>query len=408
MVRREPLGVWFEGIRVAELQARRPWDLRCVYSAEALERWPGQVPLLSCSLPLQSRLADASVFASGLLPEGQHRLALAAELKVAAHDTYALLSRFGRDVAGALTISATEPDERVGGVMPYTNEALEAEVADLPNRPLGIHDDSELSIAGLQDKLLLIKLGDGQWGRPIHGLPSTHILKLDDRQRPGLVEAEANCLALARELGLTSVEAHTERIADTLCLVVARFDRRIAEDGTVTRIHQEDVCQALARDPEAAHGRGKYEDCGGPSFREVAGLLDRYAREPQREIDKLVSVVTFTMLIGNADAHGKNIALLHPAVGEVELAPLYDTVPTALWPRLRKDGAMAVNGRWALAEITVDDVAAEAAGWRFDPARARRVALDTAERLLDAVAVLDPDSPVVGLVTERVNRFLVR
>ena len=116
MAKRDPLGVWFEGTLVAELQPRRPWDLRCAYSPEALARWPGQIPLLSCSLPLQPRLADASVFASGLLPEGQHRLALAAELKVAAHDTHALLSRFGRDVAGALVISATEPDERSGEI----------------------------------------------------------------------------------------------------------------------------------------------------------------------------------------------------------------------------------------------------------------------------------------------------
>jgi len=406
MARREPLGVWFEGIRVAEFRARHPWDLRCAYSAEALARWPGGVPLLSCSLPLQPRLADASVFASGLLPEGQHRLALAAELKVAAHDTYSLLSRFGRDVAGALTICATEPDERSSGVMPYTQESLEAEVVDLPNRPLGIHDDSELSIAGLQDKLLLVKMADNEWGRPIHGSPSTHILKLDDRQRPGLVEAEASCLSLARELGLTTVEAHTERIADTVCLIVERFDRRVAVDGTVTRIHQEDICQALARDPEAAHGRGKYEDCGGPSYREIAGLLDQYAREPEAELEKLVSVVTFTTLIGNADAHGKNIALLHPTVDAVELAPLYDTVPTALWPRLRRDGAMAVNGRWALAEITADDIADEASGWRFDAARARRVAVDTADRLRTAAAALGSDSPVAGLVAKRTNRFL--
>jgi serine/threonine-protein kinase HipA len=338
----------------------------------------------------------------------QHRLALAGELKVAAHDTYSLLKRFGRDVAGALIISAAEPDVRSGDVMPYTPDALEAEVADLPNRPLAIHDDSELAIAGLQDKLLLIKLGDGQWGRPIHGRPSTHIVKLDDRLRPGLVEAEAQCLTLARALDLTTVEARIERIAEISCLIVEHFDRRIAEDGTVTRIHQEDACQALARDPDAAHGRGKYEDCGGPSFREIAELLDRYAQDPERELDKLVDIVTFTTLIGNADAHGKNIALLHPEVGAIELAPLYDTVPTALWPRLRKNGAMAVNGRWALDTITADDIVSEASGWRLDAARARNTAVETAERLRSAAADLDPDSPVAALVATRADRFLTR
>ena len=35
----------------------------------------------------------------------------------------------------------------------------------------------------------------------------------------------------------------------------------------------------------------------------------------------------------------------------VRLAPLYDTVPTVLWPRLRTRGSMNVNGRWELSEI---------------------------------------------------------
>ncbi|HEY5261515.1 MAG TPA: HipA N-terminal domain-containing protein, partial [Solirubrobacteraceae bacterium] len=102
MAKPEPLGVWLDGLLVAELTARRPWELQCIYTEHALERWVGLSPLLSCSLPLQSRRMDASVFADGLLPEGRHRQALSSELKVAVNDLYALLRRFGRDVAGAL------------------------------------------------------------------------------------------------------------------------------------------------------------------------------------------------------------------------------------------------------------------------------------------------------------------
>jgi serine/threonine-protein kinase HipA len=349
---------------------------------------------------------NGSVFASGLLPEGQHRQVIAAVLGVAVTDTYALLKRFGRDVAGALVIAVGEPEERPGSVAPYTPESLEDEVAELPNRPLGIHDDSELSIAGLQDKLLLVDLGNGGWGRPVHGRPSTHILKLDDRMHPGLVEAEAACLALAREIGLTTVESRIETIAGIPCLITSRFDRRVEADGTVSRVHQEDVCQALARDPDAARGRGKYEDAGGPALAEVAGLLDRYAANPRRELDKLVAAVTFTVVIGNADGHGKNLAVLHPSAEAIELAPLYDTVPTALWSRLRSNGAMSVNGRWPLASITVDDIAAEARRWRHDPVHARGVALEVAEHLRDAVGVLDPESRVAELVTTRAERLL--
>lgn len=398
--------MWLDGIRVAELRPRKPWDLRCQYSAEALDRWSGLAPLLSCSLPLQRRALDASVFARGLLPEGRHLQALSAELGVAVNDTHALLRRFGRDVAGALVIATEQPVGREQGVAPYTTRSLEQEVFELSDRPLAIHDDSELSVAGLQDKLLLVALAEGGWGRPIHGFPSTHILKVDDPLRPGLVRAEAECLGLARELGLTTVDAQVLHIAERACLLVSRFDRVTTPDGHVARVHQEDACQALARNPEAARGRGKYEDAGGPALRELAALLDRYAADPSRELDRLLQVATFTVLIGNADAHGKNLALLHPTAETISLAPLYDTVPTVLWPKLRTRAAMSIGGRWELTAVTVEDLVVEAASWRLDRGTARATVLATAERLRSSVTLLDPESPVARLVTERASALL--
>jgi serine/threonine-protein kinase HipA len=406
MARPEPLGVWLHETFVAELTPRRPWELHCRYSEQALASWRGLSPVLSCCLPLQSRRMNASVFAAGLLPEGQHRQALAGELKVAVNDVYSLLSRFGRDVAGALVIATEQPAARQPTVVPYTSATLEREVLELPQRPLAIHDDSELSIAGLQDKLLLVALVDGGWGRPAHGYPSSHILKVNDPLRPGLVRAEAQCLALAREVGLSGVEAKILTIADQDCLLVSRFDREIQPDGTVRRIHQEDLCQALARNPEAARGRGKYQDAGGPSWKEAAGLLDRYAAKPQEQLERLLAAATFTVLIGNADAHGKNLALLHPTPETIELAPLYDTVPTVLWPKLRTRGAMSIDGRWELAEITAENLISEAAAWPLERERARLVVAATAEMTLDAAARLEMGAPLARRVSRRARALL--
>jgi serine/threonine-protein kinase HipA len=390
------------GLLVAELTPRRPWELYCRYTDEALARWRSLSPVLSCSLPLRKGRMNASVFADGLLPEGQHRQALSAELKVASNDVYSLLRRFGRDVAGALVIATEEPSQRTPEAIPYTRGSLEQEVIDLPDRPLAIHDDSELSIAGLQDKLLLVRMHDRSWGRPTHGYPSSHILKVDDALRPGLVAAEAECLRLAARVGLTRVEVELDTIAERLCLVVSRFDRQIDPDGaTVRRIHQEDLCQALARNPDAARGRGKYQDAGGPSLREAAELLDLYSANPQEQLDRLLATATFTVLIGNADAHGKNLALLHPTPETVELAPLYDTVPTVLWPKLRKRAAMSIAGRWDLGSIAVESLLDEAGGWRHPRARARKVVTDTAERLREAAIDLGTDSPLTRYVIER-------
>jgi serine/threonine-protein kinase HipA len=405
MPKRRPLNVWLHGLHVATLNSQKGWDIRCSYTQDALEKWPGGIPVLSCSLPLQERALNASVYASGLLPEGQHRESLAASLGVASNDTHALLERFGRDVAGALVVTPESADDREGTVVPYSAEELEREVAGLPERSLAIYDDSELSLAGLQDKLLLIALDNGQWGRPVHGRPSTHILKLDDRRHPGLVASEAACLFLAKAIGLTTVDAQLETIAGIPCLITSRFDRELI-DGGLARIHQEDSCQALGLDPEANTRRGKYQVAGGPSFRAIAGLLDRYAKDPLRELDKLVAALTYTVAIGNGDAHGKNVAILHPEPGTIELAPVYDTVPTMLWPNIRTDGAMSVHNRFPLADVRLEDIADEALTWKHNAGRAHDVAAQTAEDIRTAVNELPECSEVAPRISKRVLKLL--
>jgi serine/threonine-protein kinase HipA len=405
MTPRAPLNVWLEGRHVATFTSKQGRDINCSYTEEAVDRWAGGIPLISCSLPLQTRPQDASVYASGLLPEGQHRASLAAALNVPANDTHALLQRFGRDVAGALIITSEGPEDRKGSVVPYSVAELEREVTELPERPLGIYEDSELSLAGLQDKLLLVQIEDGGWGRPVHGMPSTHILKLDDRLHPGLVAAETACLKLAAAIGLTTVDARLETIAGIPCLITSRFDRR-NQGSTLVRIHQEDACQALGLDPEANNGRGKYQDAGGPSFLRIAGLLDKYARDPLLELDTLVAGLTYTVAIGNADAHGKNVALLHPEEGEISLAPLYDTVPTMLWPELRKNGAMSVHKRFPLADVTIDDIADEARTWRHDAERSREAATRTASLIRQSVEAIPECRPIAARIVKRVDRLL--
>lgn len=407
MAKVERLGVWLDGRRIADLERRHWNELRCRYTAEALDRWPSNSPVISCSLPLQVKPQDAAAFCRGLLPEGQALQALATQARLPTYDTFGLLRRYGRDVAGALVVSQDEPSPGAFGVEEYRGDGLADAVNALDEFPLGVHDDSELSLAGLQDKLLLVELGTGRWGRPLRGRPSTHILKRDDPRHPGLVAAEADGLTLAAAAGLTTIDHRLLDIDGTPCLVVSRFDRRVTRDG-VDRVHQEDVCQATATDPDGQRGRAKYQRAGGPGFREVAALLDAHAVDPARELDRLVAVVTFTVLIGNADGHGKNLALLHPDGATVTLAPLYDTVPTALWPKLRTEAAMTVGGRSSLASVTLDDIVAEATTWDHPADRARQVAVGTITTVSDALeaGALAEDSPVRSLVRTRVEQLM--
>jgi serine/threonine-protein kinase HipA len=406
--RNRTLGVWLDGRRIADLEQRRRPEIRCRYTELALDTWRQNSPLISCSLPLATRPQDARAFCVGLLPEGHALQALAARAGVATNDTFALLARYGRDVAGALVISEEQPEEQRFAVEPYSADTLVAAVESLDDHPLGAGDDSELSLAGLQDKLLLVAQPGGGWARPLFGQPSTHILKRDDLRFPGLVAAEAQCLALARSLGLTSIDSELAHPGATDCLIVSRFDRHHTNNGPARRIHQEDLCQAVGINPDGQGGRAKYERAGGPGLRDLARLLDAWAADPRAELDALVRAVTYTVVAGNADAHGKNLALLHPSAETVTLAPLYDTVPTVLWPQLRTEAAMAIGGRQQLAAVTLDDIVAETRRWPHAAQRTRTVATDTLHAIVDALdrEVVTPGTPLATTIRARATRLL--
>lgn len=397
----DSLQVWMGGLRVADLERLPKNGLRCRYSEEALTRWPGNSPLISCSLPIGRRAARAEPFFRGLLPEGRALDALAGQADVTASDTFGLLARFGRDIAGALIISEGEPSPRLHGVERYTDESLTQEIAGLDDRPLGVHDDSELSIAGIQNKLLLIRLDDGSWARPVHGKPSTHILKVDNAPRPGLVEAEAQCLTLAHAVGLTTIEPQLATLGAQQCLIVERFDRRPSTDGVV-RIHQEDLSQAVG-----VHAKYQSRGRGGPGFADAARILDRYATDPEQQLRRLLEVATFTLAIGNADAHGKNLAFIHDDVPNVSIAPLYDTVPTIMWPSLRTDAAMSVAGRFSMLNTDRRDLVDEATSWPLNQTVASDVVTETLERIRVAISDVLPDgSSLQRTLRKRVNNLL--
>jgi len=57
------------------------------------------------------------------------------------------------------------------------------------------------------------------------------------------------------------------------------------------------------------------------------------------------------VLIGNADAHGKNFSLLYRA-GERRLAPFYDMICTLAWPELSTTPAMKIGKSDSIENIT--------------------------------------------------------
>ncbi len=200
---------------------------------------------------------------------------------------------------------------------------------------------------------------------------------------PGLVRAEDTCLAIARAASIPAANSRIEVFAGIDCIIVERFDRTM--DGErVSRVHQEDACQALGVDLEGTDPRAKYEANGGPSLRHVAALLNGYSQEPQTELLQLLEQLVFTVAIGNADHHAKNISFLHTDARHITLAPLYDTIPTGLWPTLDSRAAMTIGAAVDIPDIDSHDLIREARAWGLPEPIVRVRLRDTLERLQES------------------------
>jgi hypothetical protein len=81
-------------------------------------------------------------------------------------------------------------------------------------------------------------------------------------------------------------------------------------------------------------------------------------------------------------------------------------MPTMLWPKLRADSAMSVAGVRSLEEITVDDLATEAASWRYPRDRARELAIKVIEGVAAAAEAPRFHKAVRELVLSRSQRLL--
>lgn len=301
---------------------------------------------ISVSMPLASTTYPNSLakpFFSGLLPDESARIRLARALGVSDTNAFGMLEIIGGDCAGALALYAHNQDiDRLQGDDEVLTEAQLADVLlELPGNPLlGSRTDVRMSLAGAQDKLAVNLLGD-QVVLVKNGEPTTHILKPAIEGLEGSAENEVFCMTLAKRVGLQVPGVAFSIANGTGYLLVERFDRTLDENGNIQRLHQEDFCQALSVPPEL-----KYEDEGGPGINQSLELIQRVTNQPAANRLTFLKMVIFNFLVGNADAHAKNYALLHSIKPSApRLAPLYDVVCTAAYPVLTKKFAMSVGGR---------------------------------------------------------------
>ncbi len=343
--RRPSLDVHLHGrlAGVLEPEAADAIALRFTYDATYLDD-ASTLPL-SVALPKRAEPfvgPSARNWFANVLPEGEARLAVAERIGVSERDDYGLLAAIGRDCAGAVSIvpaGETLPAQ-AGTPTTISPETLHAWLGERPRFLLAENVPARLSLAGAQNKLAVVVQDDGSVALPAPGSPSTHILKAPNPRFPALVSIEALIMFVALRVGLPVPATRIVR-SDPPCLLVDRFDRVVDPDDRtrVARIHQEDFCQALGIPPEL-----KYQAQGGPSFAQCAELIRRLGLGGTALRD-FVRWVVFNAIVGNADAHGKNIALLHHASGTSALAPFYDLTSTVCYPRsvLARAPAMSIG-----------------------------------------------------------------
>jgi serine/threonine-protein kinase HipA len=344
------LNVWWNMRLVGQLTQDRYGDLGFTYSPEWLA--DGSTQALSASLPKRPEhfsRRECRPFFGGLLPEERQREAAAQALGVSPANDFALLDRLGGDVAGALQLlpigDRPVHEDQQGRNTPLDDEGIIRVLDALPIRPLLAGAEGlRLSLAGAQAKVPVVLIGQAI-ALPMPGQPTTHILKPPITRFNATTENEALVMKLAAAIGLDVAPVDPRTIRERAFLLVQRYDRFTEANGTVRRIHQEDFCQALGVPPEM-----KYASEGGPTLTDCFELLRKTASRPAVEILKLLDAVIFNVIVGNADAHGKNFSLLYEETGP-RLAPLYDLLSTVVYPDLSSKFAMKIGEKSAIEEL---------------------------------------------------------
>jgi serine/threonine-protein kinase HipA len=312
---------------------------RFVYDASYLAQ-PSAVPL-SLSLPLIETPfteTQARPFFANLLQERDQPIRRVVErFNVDANDIVGLLFHLGTECAGAVSVLPEgAPPIKVPGnpntdYVVLSQAQIESVVLALHRReplPLDRFDNSPLS--GYQSKISLCCLADGTYalakGRT--GAPTTHVLKVPDRNHLPDAKREHLALRLSSMCGQGSILSECRSIAGIDCLITTRFDRTVDERGFVHRIHQEDFAQALALPPSLKYQR---YGTGDRIFNAeaIASVLAQTVSPPTATLGFIRDTI-FDLLIGNADAHAKNHALVYMDNKRPRPSLRYDILPTRL------------------------------------------------------------------------------
>lgn len=331
------LNIWMNGIPVGYWETTRQGE-RLAYLPEWLTHEQSRplslsLPFVPGNTPYQGQIVTD--YFDNLLPDNDAiRRRLAQRYQAGGTAPFQLLAKLGRDCAGAIQL--LPEGETPSDLYAINGEALTtAGIAQrLRNatsaQALGQldHDaDLRLSIAGAQEKTALLRHA-GQWLLPHGSTPTTHIFKLPlglvghmQADMRTSVENEWLCAKIMAAYGIPIARCEIEHFEDQKALVVERFDRSLASDGSwIVRRPQEDMCQATGTSPLR-----KYQSDGGPGISHIMDVLLGSENADQDRNNFFKTQIIFWLLAAT-DGHGKNFSIAHLPGGRYRATPIYDVL----------------------------------------------------------------------------------
>jgi serine/threonine-protein kinase HipA len=330
-------------------------------------------PSISLTLPKEKKKfesTDLFAFFDGLIPEGWLLNLASSELRLnPLSDRFELLTKLCHDTIGAVHIGESFTSKscvellETKFVLPKYGKCLicyeEADeiyhdqcmlsvfgkridpIINLDEQILKTLAKNQLNqkqvLAGVQKKLSLdFQSGqDKQVRMTVTNLWGRYIFKPKGKP-PHFPENEHLCLKLAESFKIkVEKSALIPTTTGDLGFVAKRFDRNDKRD----EFHQEDFCQILDKPTYKKYNA---------SLEQVGKVLKRHSDFPGDDLYRLYELTLFNFIIGNVDAHLKNLTLIYENNEGVKkiLSPAYDLLSTDLYiDDDNEESALAINGK---------------------------------------------------------------
>lgn len=321
------------------------------------DNWKENGFILSPHLPFNNASSEnIKNFLKNLLPEGENLDNISIFLQISKFNTFGLIKEIGKDIAGAINFYKKPIDVKEKIFIEISNEELVRKIKNINYENILVWNGKvRLSIAGVGKKLpVMIKdkkmgFGEGKYA-------STHILKFDKKEL-NLVENEYLSLKLARKVGLNANEADILKIDNEKILLVKRFDRFYdKKKDIVLKKHIIDGCQILNIPPLYKYQKvfGENSSIEGISIKKLSNTIDKYCN--LKEKDTFINWILFNLIVGNTDAHGKNISFYMDKKG-ISITPFYDILNTVMYNDFYDTKlAMSIGDNFELEKIEYSDL----------------------------------------------------